>query len=109
MRQNREKRYLVPEPEDLKALYALHPEGNGSVLMLAQAWNAEKMRRASHGIPRVVVVTCVSFETGTRRCIVKRQKPNGNFDPVGRTLPYNEALRFCQTRAMTLMEPEDRR
>ena len=45
MRQYTVRRFVVETPEQLQALYDLKPSGNPSMLMLAQAWRAEKRRR----------------------------------------------------------------
>ena len=105
MRQYTVKRYRVETPEQLKALHDIAPDDNHSLWMLARVWSAEKRRRASLGDERPVVVCCVSFETGTRRCQILRQAAKGA--EVSGVIPYNDALRYFRENNLKLMEPEE--
>lgn len=94
--------YVITSADQLKALYALRPEGNGTLNNLARVWRAQGQRDRQIFTPATIAT--IEFVTyGHKRAVVVR-KAYGKKDIVSENLPYNKALAYSRANLTCLEE-----
>lgn len=88
-------RYIVSEPDQLTALYAMKPNGNRMMENYARVWRAQmKAAEKNQAAAMPAGWARIEFDTKVRKCRVYKCFSRTG-EPIG-MLPYNKALAYCK-------------